>query len=299
MKQSRTLPAIVVLALGLSASGAALAQDHRPPPKFPRIFSAAEASPRMLAAIDRVAKRCGYSEMERAGPSPWEEKNCERAEAALVALGDKAVGPVFASLDREDLMPSARAHLYDAITRVGDRGAVDILVSALERLATPDGEERSWETEYVETALRQLTFAKVGEGAPWESRESREPKVAVREWKAWLARHQGLDPDQLLTERLNADRQHLHDPDAWHAFWYASFFAEHAASREEGVLALKEILSRKDLEEHDKLEIRARLRDAERELKKDKAKAQRAARSTKSTPKAHPVSKPASSTPNV
>jgi hypothetical protein len=299
MKQSRILPAIVALALGLSVSGGAQAEVHRPPPRFPRIFSAAEASPRMLAAIDRVARRCGYSEMERAGPSPWEEKNCERAEAALVALGETAVGPIFASLDREDLTPSARAHLYDAIARVGDRRAVDILVSALERLATPDGDERSWETEYVETALRQLTFAKVGEGAPWESRESRDPKVAVREWKAWLAHHQGLSADQLLTERLDADRRHLRDPDAWHAFWYASFFAEHAASREEGIAALKELLSRKDLEDDGKSEFRAKLREALRELKKDKAKAERAAKSTKSPPKARPVSKPASATPNV
>jgi hypothetical protein len=299
MKQSRILPAVAALALSLSASGRALAEDHRPPPKFPRIFNAVEANPRTLAAIQRVARQCGFSEMERSGPSPAEEQRCERAETGLVALGAAAVGPVFASLDREDLMPSARAHLYDTIARVGDRHAVEILVSALERLAKPDGEERRWETDYVEIALQQLTFAKVGQGPPWEVQDSREPKVAAREWKAWLARHPGLDADQLLTERLDADRAHLHDADVWHAFWYASFFAEHAASREEGISALKDLLVRKDLEDDQKASIRDKMRQATRELKKDKAKAAKAAKSAKSAPKAHPVTKVSAGTPNV
>jgi hypothetical protein len=207
---------------------------------------------------------------------------------------------VFASLDREDLGPSARARLYDTITRVGDRNAVAILISALDRLARPDGEERRWETEYVEGALQQLTFARLGQDPPWESQESREAKVAAREWRAWLARHPGLDVDQLLTERLDADRAHLHDADTWHAFWYASFFAEHAASREEGISALKDLLERKDLEDDQKTSIRAKIREAKRELGKDKVKAERAAKAAaKTAPKTHPVPKASAQTPNV
>jgi hypothetical protein len=299
MKQSRILPTVAAFAFGLCASGRALAEEHRPPPKFPHLFSAAEATPRMLAAIERVARKCDFSEMERAGPSPAEEKRCESAENQLVALGPAVVAPVFASLDREDLGPSARAHLYDSITRVGDRSAVAILISALDRLATPAGEERGWETEYVEIALQQLTFAKVGQGAPWEVQESREPKVAAREWKAWLARHPGLEVDRMLGARLDADRVHLNDPDAWHAFWYASFFAEHAASREEGISALKALLERKDLEDDQKTSIRAKIREAKRELGKDKVKAERAARAAKSAPNVHPVPKASTLTPNV
>jgi hypothetical protein len=299
MKQSRTLPTVAALVFSLCASGRALAEEHRPPPKFPHIFSTAEASPRMLAAIERVTRQCGFSEMERAGPSPAEEKRCEGAESQLVALGPAVVAPVFASLDREDLGPSTRAHLYDSITRVGDRSAVAILISALDRLATPDGEERGWETEYVEIALQQLTFAKVGQGAPWEVQDSRNPKVAAREWKAWLARHPGLDVEKMLTERLDADRAHLKDADPWHAFWYASFFAEHAASREEGISALNELLARKDIDDDQKASIRHKLREAKRELGKDRVKSARAAKAAKSAPKVHPVPKANAQTPNV
>jgi hypothetical protein len=298
MKRSRTLPAVAALALRLSASGRALAEDHRPPPTFPHIFSTAKGSPRVLAAIQRVARSCNFSEMERSGPSPAEEQRCERAETALVALGTATVAPVFASLDREDLGPSARAHLYDTVVKVGDRGAVDILVRAIEHLATPDGQERRWESEYAEVALRQLTFAKIGQEAPWESPDQREPQVAAREWRAWLGSHAELDAEKLLTERLDADRAHLHDTDWWHAFSYASFFAERMASREEGIAAMNELLARTDIDDEQKTAARDGLRHAKRALKKDKAKAAKTARTAKTPPK--PRASPASiGTPNV
>jgi hypothetical protein len=303
MKPSRVLPAVAALALSLSASGQALGGGHRPPPKFPRIFDAADASPRTLAAIERVVRQCSFSEMERAGPSPAEEQRCESAEKQLVAMGKAAVRPVLASLDREDLVPGARAHLYDTVTRIGDPGAVAIFITALDRLAAPEGEERRWETEYVEVALQQLTFARLGQPLPWEGQEAREPAVAARDWKRWLASHSGLDVEQLLTERLDADRPHLNDEDTWHALWYASFFAEHAASREEGIAALKALLERKDLESEEKASIRGKLREAKRELGRDKIKAAKARKTgkaaTKTAPAVHPVPKMSAKTPNV
>jgi hypothetical protein len=108
----------------------------------------------------------------------------------------------------------------------------------------------------------------------------------------------------MLTERLVADRAHLRDPDVWHAFWYASFFAEQAASREEGIGALKNLLERKELEDDQKDSIRAKLREAKRELGKDKVKAAKDARAAraaakKAAPKTHPVPKASAGTPNV
>ncbi len=273
MTRHRVLSAIVLTAASVLSGSVARAAEHAPP--FPRLFAPAKGSPSVEWAIRRVDRACGFSEMERAGPTPAEERRCSSAESELVAHGPKALGAVLASLDRDDLGPGARPRLYDAVAKLEDRSAVAILVSALERLAAPGAEERTWEVEYIELALQQLTFAKVGQVLPWEPGDSREPALAAREWKAWLSRQPNLDAERLLTERLDADRPHLGDADFWRAFWYASFFSEHPVSREEGVAALQRLLARAAAADEEKSAVKEKLHEAERELRRQRARAPR------------------------
>jgi hypothetical protein len=270
MIRNRASSAVLAMVFGMSAASAAHAAEHRPPPKFPHLFPAEVVPGAVRAAVDRLSRACGYSEMERAGPSEAERRRCEGAESKLLALGSAKLAPVIASLDREDLSGEARAHMYAAVGRLRDLGAVPILVSALEHLATPDGEERRWEAEWLEATLQQLTFAKIGLNPPWVDGGPRPAELAAHEWKAWLSHHATLDAEQLLTERLDADRPHLADPDFWHAYWYASFFAEQAASREEGITALNELAARPGLDPDLKRSANDKLREAKRALRKDK-----------------------------
>jgi hypothetical protein len=279
------------LLLGAFAPGVAHAAPPAPSDEFPHVFDAAPAKGRILAAIRSLERNCSYSEMERSGPSPAEEQRCERAETQLVALGPSSLGPVLATLDQGNVLGGARIHLYDAVGRFGDFAAVEPLVRALEKFSTSGAAVREWEMEYVELALQHLTFAKIGEVLPWEGGDGREPAMAAREWRAWLAKHPSLDSEALLAERVEQDRAHLHDAGFWHAFYYASFFAEHAASRNEGIAALGDLLARKDLEDDQQQSAHEKLREARRAARKDTA--------AKPRTKVPATQRPDGATPNV
>lgn len=255
------------LALSVTLLGTAHAEPGGS--EFPRFFEVVKATGAARSRIRAIAVKCSVSDDERTGPSDAEQRRCASAQAALIALGPSAVPAILSAIDEPRLGDEAREALYASVGRIGGFTAIEPLLRAIDRLGESASEDRQWELRSIESALRLVTFASIGETSPGVAATNRTPDKAARQWRTWLAKHPKLDADALLAERIEQDRPHLHDADFWDAFAYAEFFSDHALSRQEGIAALHELKARPGLDEEQDQSLRDALRSAERAAKKD------------------------------
>ena len=222
------------------------------------------ANPNLDRALSQVLKSCWYSEYSRGGPPRRDVVKCNQAEKRLIAFGVAAANAGLAALDREETGAALRERLYDVAARNGDLSTVKALGTALERLGkAPRADiktaDRQGEGLEIESTLARLTFANIGERAPWEGEITWNAIPAAAPWQAWIAGHENSPPSAWLADRITEARAHAADSDLRTAFIAARFLAMHGATQKEGIAALKAVLHRKGATEEQRAAIQEAL----------------------------------------
>ncbi|MSP60434.1 MAG: hypothetical protein EXR72_08840 [Myxococcales bacterium] len=247
-RRNRTILMAAGLALAASGGGRAAA-SREGASTFPKLFDdpaiTAPEDAKARQAVEKLARECTYSMYSRIGPSPEVVERCDRAEKNAISRGPDAARAALVLLDRASTGMTVRWRLYDVVARAGDIALLAPLVAGLERAARPDAGPRSDDRHLIGTVLQRISYASVGERAPWVQGDG---EVAPAEWRSWLDRNQGKARSQLLAERIGAARSQVAVPDLAAAFTGARFLAELPATQEEGRAALQGLLARPDLE---------------------------------------------------
>ncbi len=196
------------------------------------------------AAARKVAESCAYSPFARIGPSAEQRRRCKAASDGAVAVGPDASRALLETLDDPGTPRTAAFAMYDLVGRIGDAAVAEPLVRALERIASGRFAARRFEVGAVAAALATLTYASVGERAPWAATRFDDGESA-RAWRAWLAAHRGADRAAWREERIADARTHAADPSLERAYLAAAFLAGRAETRGEGVDALRKLLRRR------------------------------------------------------
>jgi hypothetical protein len=197
-------------------------------------------------AVAQIALACSYSPLSRIGPSPRERQLCDKATTQASALGADAARASLQALERADTPTGARYRLYDVVAQSGDPALAEPLATAIDRVKT---QAFLFDESFaIEHTLQKITYASVGDRAPWVPLQ---PDGAQRDraeaWRRFVAQHRGQSREQLRAERLADARAHKSDGDAARAYFAASFLAAQPDARDEGRAALTALLGRGDL----------------------------------------------------
>jgi hypothetical protein len=151
--------------------------------------------------------------------------------------------------------------MYGIVGRAGDLTMVEPLVAAIEKMESV--RSRRIELPTLESALSDLTYAPIGQRAPWQDWEEPSRKRVATEaaaWRSFMTAHPTLDRAALLAERLTDARAHLDDADVNRAYFAALFLTKSPDTQEEGRKALQALVERKRLPPGAREEIREVLR---------------------------------------
>jgi hypothetical protein len=213
-----------------------------------------DLDPKARAAVGKVVEECAYSMFSRIGPMPGQVAKCNAAEERAISLGVPAARAAVARLD-ESISDGARGRLYDIVARAGDVTFIEPLVVALERSSDkPMPFMRSMDRHSLNAALSRITFAGVGERAPWVSDAKPADGPA---WRAWLNAHRNQSRDQLLADRVARSRANAAAPGVEPAFLASQFLSQQPATRGEGLAALQALLGRPSLGREERTTIQS------------------------------------------
>ena len=203
-------------------------------------------SPEARRAVAKVVSSCVYSPMSRIGPSPRDRARCDQATAEATKLGSDGARASLAALERRDVPPTARMHLYEVVGQSGDTALAEPLAKALDRVSPQVFMfDESWA---IENGLRRLTFADVGEHAPWHVPAGEQtPRAHADGWRRFVEQHRGKSHEELRAERMASARAEKADADAERAYLAADFLVGQPDGVEEGRQALAALLTRDDL----------------------------------------------------
>jgi hypothetical protein len=243
---------MLVTLLGATASVARAEQTPPPTPAAAKLYddyvARTEGSGAARTALAEMVRRCEFSEMSRSGPLPGQVAGCERSEHQAIGVGADVVPDALRMLNADDLGYGVRSRVYDLLARVGDLRALHPLVEALAKIAAGENEGGA-DQDFIAQTLARLSYAKVGERAPW-SQDDEDPKGVAAEWRSWLKEHSGMSRAELLRERVTDARAHVADGDAGAAFVAARSLLQQPATRGEGLVALRSLLHRPNLPEN-------------------------------------------------
>jgi hypothetical protein len=214
-------------------------------------------SPEARRAVQDVVKSCAYSMMARVGPSPRDRARCDNA-AAQAAKVDGAARASLLALELADTPGTARFRLYDVVAKSGDLALAEPLARALARVDQAHAQTMMLDDSFpIGHTLAALTYASIGERAPWQRYERPNLRQRSDEWTAFLAARRGWSRDQLKAERVSDARAHRADADQTRAYFAASFLAGQPDTRAEGKEALERLLARDDLPANAKSSVRS------------------------------------------
>ena len=263
---------IALVAACLTSGGAARADE-----KLYASLGAADAE--AMKALKKIEDLCVAFEMDRGGPTRAERRRCDDVYKKAVALGPRAAVAALKSLDRSEHPEELAFRCYGIAGKTGDLSLIEPLVAGIEKMQS--AKTRRWELFNLQAALADLTFARIGQRAPWQEYQEVTRGVvtaAAGAWRSWLAAHPSPTRESLLAEGIADARNHVGDPDLTRAWFAATFLAERAEFRSEGRKALEALLGRKHLPMGSREELREALRrypaikDAPRPVQAEDAK---------------------------
>jgi|GEM_PF-3211262 len=188
-----------------------------------------------IKAIERVERDCTYSMMSRMGPRPAEVARCEAAMEVATARGVGAARYALTRIAKSEELGSNRTYLFQVIARVGDLGQVAALVKLL-----PEQTE-AYQRFQIVAALQAITHA--------------DPKgTPAIAWQKWLEDHDltQVTRADLLVERVAQMRTEAANEELGYAIPAARWLSLQPSTRDEGLVALRALLT------HPKLDAKQR-----------------------------------------
>jgi hypothetical protein len=226
------------VSLCIAAGGARAGKEND---AFPKLFDPPSSfSHGAEEAVKKVEGGCSYSMYSRIGPTDEQLERCDRAMSKAITGGPEVARAAIAAIDTYATSRTSRHRLYELVARTGGVAMVEPLLEALDR-ANHAARTRKGESWSIVSALRQATYASLGDRAPWGGADELRPEA----WRAWWAPRQAMSREQLLADRITEARGHESDAKIEIAFVSARFLAGQSETRAEGVAALRTLLARK------------------------------------------------------